>query len=110
MTGEAAELLPRMRLTQAAPAFARARCAHRRRAVRHSVQALATAIEFVAALVLASRLIRSPFPVAHETPNVVPGDTAGWARPLNHCALAVQMALPTPPALATATTGVRSSS
>lgn len=79
---------------------------HRRRrvAVRHTVQALATVIVFVAALALASRLIPGLFPAARQTGSFLPGANSRLGWPLNYWnALAALMAFGVPLLLATAT-------
>lgn len=76
----------------------------RRTAMRHTVQAVATVIVFVAALALASRLIPGLFPAAKETNSFLPGANGRLGWPLNYWnALAALMALGVPLLLATAT-------
>lgn len=76
----------------------------RRLAMRHTVQALATVIAFVAALALASRLIPGLFPAASQTNTFLPGAHSRLGWPLNYWnALAALMALGVPLLLATAT-------
>jgi tetratricopeptide (TPR) repeat protein len=76
----------------------------RRVAVRHTVQALAAVIVFVAALALASRLIPGLFPTARQTSSFLPGANGRLSWPLDYWnALAALMALGLPLVLAIAT-------
>ncbi len=76
----------------------------RRVAIRHTVQALAAVIAFVAALALASRLIPGLFPAATQTSAFLPGAHGRLAWPLNYWnALAALMAFGVPLLMAVAT-------
>lgn len=76
----------------------------RERAIRHTVNAIAAAVAFVAALALASRLIPGLFPAAKQTGAFIPGSNNRLAWPLNYWnALAALMALGVPLLLAAAT-------
>src|SRR5262249_11403042 len=73
----------------------------RERAVRQSINAIATAIVIVAALALASRLDPGLFPEAHQTASFLPGVAGRLNWPVNYWnALAALMALGLPLLLA----------
>ncbi len=73
-------------------------------AIRHTVNAIAAAVTFVAALALASRLIPGLFPAAKQASAFQPGSNNRLGWPLNYWnALAALMALGLPLLLAAAT-------
>lgn len=75
----------------------------RRRALRHTLAALGTAVVIVAVLALASRLDPNLFPAAHQTASYLPANARRLAWPLNYWnALAAFVALGLPLLLALA--------
>ncbi len=76
----------------------------REHAVRHSVNAIATAIVIVAILALASRLHPGLFPAAHQTASFLPGAEGRLSWPLNYWnGLAALLAMGIPLLLTVAT-------